>query len=343
LQRAGDEKLMRAVVCRSFAADGAKIEQVPVPDVGPKDVCVAVKAAGVGFANILVLQGKHQNTPKLPFIPGTEAAGEVVACGLEVRNFKVGDRVVASHSSGGFAEFAVAEEANVRPISAGMSFDHATQFTTIYATAYGALRWQAEIQPGEWVLITGAAGASGLSAVEVAKAMGARIIGIAGGAEKCAIVRDHGGDHAIDHQTCADLRAEVLALTGGAGVNVVYDPVGGEMFKLALRMIAMEGRIITQGFASGDIPQIPANILLMKNASVFGIYWGYYAGWAKHLPPQRTLAKVRLGMAELFQWYDDGLLKPKIHGVYPLEKFAEALAVIANRQATGKLVLSPEI
>ena len=226
-----------------------KIEDVPKPAPGPGEILVKVGAAGVSFAAMLGIQGKHQNKPALPFVPGNEIAGEVVALGDGVSNLKVGQRVATGGSRGGFAEYCTTIAANAIPIPDALPYAEATNFPTLYPTAYGALRWKANLQPGEVLLVHGAGGGSGLTGIEVGKAMGATVIASAGGADKLAAAKAAGADHLIDYRK-EDLRTKVLELTGGRGADVIYDPVGGDAFDASLRCIAPEGRIIPMGFAS---------------------------------------------------------------------------------------------
>ena len=333
---------MRAVLCREYGPyrDIAVADVAPPgQSLAPDEVLVDIAAAGIGFANVLAIAGRHQNSPPLPFIPGTEAAGVVNAVGSGVTHLSSGQRVALSLAHGAFAEQAVALADNVFPIPDNLDFPAATNFPTIYATAYGCLVWQARMQPGETLLVHGAGGGSGLAAVDVGKALGATVIATAGDTEKLAAAKRLGADHLINYRE-GDFREPVLDLTGGRGADVIFDPVGGGVFEQSLRCIAPEGRIFPIGFAGGTIPQIPANILLVKNISVHGIYWGYYGGWAKQPRPPETIARVRDAMETLFQWQAEGRLSPLVHGTYDLAHFAKALDVISQRRAIGKVVLT---
>jgi NADPH2:quinone reductase len=340
---------MRALVCHAYGPiDSLKIEDVPKPAPAAGEVLVKVGAAGVSFAAMLGIQGKHQNKPPLPFVPGNEIAGEVVALGEGVAHLKVGQRIATGGSRGGFAEYCVTVAANAVPIPDAMPYAEATNFPTLYPTAYGALKWKADLKPGEVLLVHGAGGGSGLTGIEVGKAMGATVIASAGGADKLAAAKTVGADHLIDYRS-EDLRTKVLELTGGRGADVIYDPVGGDAFAASLRCVAPEGRIIPMGFASGAIPQIPANILLVKNVTVIGFYYGYYNGWGgKTAPSPReaaALAKRRAMVAEaqqeLTRWFTEGKLKALVAGTFDLRDWVTAFRLIENRTVVGKAVLVP--
>jgi NADPH:quinone reductase len=340
---------MRALVCYAYGPiDSLKIEELPRPTPAAGEVLVKVGAAGVSFAAMLGVQGKHQNKPPLPFVPGNEIAGEVVALGEGVTNLKVGQRIATGGSRGGFAEYCVTIAANAVPIPDALPYAEATNFPTLYPTAYGALKWKANLQPGEVLLVHGAGGGSGLTGIEVGKAMGATVIASAGGADKLVAAKAVGADHLIDYRS-EDLRARVLELTGGRGADVIYDPVGGDAFAASLRCIAPEGRLIPMGFASGTIPQIPANILLVKNVTVIGFYYGYYNGWGGKTAPSpkeaAALAKRRAMVAEaqkeLTCWFTEGRLKAMVAGKFDLGDWVAAFKTIENRTVVGKAVLVP--
>lgn len=331
---------MKAVVCHGFEAGQAALQDWPLPKLPDDGVRIAVKSSGVSFANLLVMQGKHQNKQEPPFIPGTEVAGQVIECGPGVHGIQAGQRVVAGLRAGGFAQQAVAPQHNVFVLPDAVSYDQAVQFPTIYATAYAALAWRAALQPGETLLVHGAAGASGLAAVELGKLMGARVIATAGSADKADAARVQGADVVINYRD-EDFRQRVLDETGQRGADVIFDPVGGATFDASLRCIAPDGRILPIGFAGGGIPQIPANIVLVKNITVIGLYWGYYMGWAKQAPPPGTEARVRKAFDTLLAWTAEGRLKPRLHAAYALHNFQQALDAIASRAAIGKIVMHP--
>ncbi len=340
---------MRALVCEAYGpVEGLKIADVAVPEPKAGEILVRVGAAGVSFAALLGVQGKHQNKPPLPYVPGNELAGHVVKLGPGVTDISVGQRIATGVSQGAYAEYAVAIADNAVPIPPDMPYAEATNFPTLYPTAYGALKWKAEMQPGEVLLVHGAGGGSGLTAIEVGKAMGAVVIASAGGAEKLAAAGQAGADHLIDYRT-EDLRAKVLDLTGGRGADVIYDPVGGSAFDVSLRCVAPEGRLIPMGFASGKIPQIPANILLVKNVTVIGFYYGYYNGWGgKTQPTPReaaSLARRRAMVAEaqavLTRWFTEGRLKATVAATFDLADWVEGFKLIEQRTVVGKAVLVP--
>jgi NADPH2:quinone reductase len=340
---------MRALVCEAYGPiEALKIAELPVPEPKAGEILIRVGAAGVSFAAMLGVQGKHQNKPLLPYVPGNELAGHVVKCGPGVAHTAVGQRIAVGVPQGGFAEYAVAAAANAVPIPEIMPYAQATNFPTLYPTAYGALKWKADLQPGEVLLVHGAGGGSGLTAVEVGKAMGAVVIASAGGADKLAAAKEAGADHLIDYKN-EDLRSRVLELTDGRGANVIYDPVGGEAFNISLRCVAPEGRLIPMGFASGTIPQIPANILLVKNVTVIGFYYGYYSGWGGRTAPTpkeaADLARRRAMVADaqkvLMRWFSEDKLKATIAGTFDLADWVPAFRLIEERTVVGKAVLVP--
>lgn len=340
---------MRALVCHAYGPiDSLKVEDIPRPVPKAGEVLVRVRAAGVSFAAMLGVQGKHQNKPALPYVPGNELAGHVVALGDGVTNVAVGDRIATGVSQGAFAEYATATAANLVPIPEIMPYAEATNFPTLYPTAYGALKWKADLQPGEVLLVHGAGGGSGLTAIEVGKAMGAVVIASAGGADKLKAARAAGADHLIDYRA-EDLRTRVLEVTGGRGADVIYDPVGGSAFDASLRCVAPEGRIIPMGFASGVIPQIPANILLVKNVTVIGFYYGYWNGWGGKGTPSpkeaealaRRRALVAAAQKELTHWFTEGKLKATVAATYDLADWVKGFRLIEERTVVGKAVLVP--
>jgi NADPH2:quinone reductase len=333
---------MRAVVGHDFGGiDALKVEDFAAPALVSGAVRVSVRAAGVSFANILVAQGKHQNRPLPPFIPGTEIAGVVTEVASDATtDLRIGDRVCAGLPSGGFAEEAVVSSDNVFRIPDNLGFDEATHFPTIYATAFAALTWRAALMPDEVLLVHGAAGASGLAAVEIGKALGARVIGTAGSSEKIAAAIAHGADHGIDYRT-EDFREAVLNLTDGRGADVVFDPVGGDIFDKSLRCVAPLARLLPIGFASGRIPQIPGNLILVKNLTVIGLYWGFYMAWGKTQANAATRVRVRTLFADLFRLFDQGKLHPAVDCALPLASFADGLRRVESRAVIGKVVLRP--
>jgi len=332
---------MRAVVCRAYGHwREMRVEQVAPPALGPGQARIRIEAAGVSFANTLVVAGRHQNRPEPPFTPGTEISGVVLEVAPDVTTCRPGERVCAGLPWGGWAEEACVDALNAHRLPDSMSFAEGTQFPTIYATGWIGLTWRARLQPGETLLVLGAAGGVGLSAVELGKALGARVIAAAAGADKLDACRAHGADETVDYRA-EDLRERVLTLTGGRGADVIYDPVGGDAFDAALRCIAPEGRLLLIGFAEGRIPQAPANLLLLKNASAVGLYLGWYAGWGKNPAPLEIRHRFRAAMLDLLALQDAGAIRPRMAGTLALDRFAEALDRVAARQVIGKLALLP--
>ncbi len=322
---------MRAVVCREFGPpEKLSVADLPSPRLGPGQVRIAVAAAGLNFADTLMVAGKYQEKPPFPFVPGLEAAGVVRETGSGVTNLRPGDRVAALLDHGAFAEEAVARAADVYPIPDGMDFVTAAGFPVAYGTSELGLHHRGKLQPGETLLVLGAAGGVGLTAVEIGKAMGATVIAAARGADKLAIAKAHGADHAIDYAT-EDLRTRVKELTGDRGADVVFDPVGGDAFDAALRVTAWEGRILVIGFAAGRIPAPPANLLLVKNIATIGVFWG--------ASNKRNPAVLRDSFARLFEWWQEGRLKPHVSHRLPLAKVADAMDLLLTRKSTGKVVL----
>ncbi|MEW6645236.1 MAG: NADPH:quinone oxidoreductase family protein [Pseudomonadota bacterium] len=323
---------MKAVLCRDFEPrQKLRLEDVETPAVGPGQVLIRVEACGLNFFDGLMVEGKYQTRPDLPFTPGSEVAGVVVETGADVTHIRPGMRVLAFNGTGGYAEQAVALAERVYEIPGAMSFVEAAGFLITYATSHHALKDRAGIRPGETLLVLGAAGGVGLTAVEIGKQLGAKVIAAASTPEKLELCRAHGADETINYAT-DDLRQRLKDLTNGKGVDVVYDPVGGRLTEPAVRSLAINGRLLVIGFAAGDIPAIPLNLLLLKQSAMIGVFWGSFA----RANPERQAAN----MAELFSWFAQGRLKPHISGEYPLERFAEALDVVMERAAKGKVVLS---
>lgn len=337
---------MRALVCHEYGPiENLRVEDVAPPALEPGGLRLAVAAAGVSFAAMLGIAGKHQNKPPLPYVPGNEVAGTVIEVASDVRGFQPGDRVLSPVNKGGYAEQVVVPAANAHRMPDGLGFAEATNFPTLYPTAYGALAWKANLAPGEVLLVHGAGGGSGLTGIEVGKAMGAEVIASAAGADKLAAAKAHGADHLIDYRN-EDIRQRVLEITCGRGADVIYDPVGGDAFDISLRCVAPEGRIIPMGFASGRIPQIPANILLVKNVTVIGFYYGFWNGWGRDAQDPgvaRRRAMVRDALKEMLGWYDAGKLKAPVAGSFALEHAVEAFKLIEDRRVIGKAVLDPRM
>jgi NADPH2:quinone reductase len=329
---------MLAVHCRSWADYlSLPLEEVPRPAMRPRGVRIATRAAGVSFATTLITAGQHQTKPPLPFIPGTEVAGVVTECAPGVTRVRSGDWVCAAPEWGGHAEEVVALEHNVFPIPADLPFATAVQFPLSYGTAYGALVWRAHLAAGEVLLVFGASGAVGLAAVEVGKALGATVIACVGSAEKAEVARAHGADHALVGPP-ESLRDEIKQRAGSRGVDVVFDPVGGAAFDVALRVAAAHARLIVIGFASGIRPMVPANILLVKNIDVIGFYFGRYI-WDGIVPRLAWDDRVADAFVELFRWYEAGKLTPTASLRFPLRQYREAMASVIERRGIGKVVL----
>jgi NADPH2:quinone reductase len=323
---------MRAVLCSAFGEpESLIVGEAPAPPLQPGTARVAVHAAGVNFADTLMIAGTYQEKPAFPFTPGLEIAGEIVETAPDVADLCVGDRVLGTIAYGGYADEAVVPADNLTPIPDSMDYVTAAGFTVAYGTSHGALDWRARLRPGETLLVHGAAGGVGLTAVEIGKAMGATVIAAAGSAEKLAVARAHGADHLLDYRQ-ESIRDRVRELTDGRGADVVYDPVGGDAFDASLRCIAWEGRIVVIGFAGGRVPQIPANILLVKNCDVIGFYWGSYR--------RRKPETLRRSYAQLLAWLEEGRLRPHVSERHDLAEVAAALRALKSRRSTGKVVLT---
>ena len=323
---------MRAVICRDWGPPESLVcGELPSPVPGPGEVRIRVHAAGVNFADSLLIARKYQERPPLPFSPGFEVGGEVIDCGEGVDHVGPGDRVCGFMRWGGYAEEAVAPSRSVYPIPDDMDFEAAAAFAVTYGTSHIGLDFRGGLKPGETLLVHGAAGGVGLTAVEIGKAMGATVIATAGGPDKLAVARDHGADHLVDYRA-EDIREAVNGITGGRGADVVYDPVGGDVFDASLRCVAPEGRLLIIGFAAGRIQEIPANRLLVKSVAAIGVYWNSYV--------ERYPEMVRDSFRTLFGWYSEGRLRPHISARFPLEKAPDALALLLQRRSTGKVILT---
>ena len=319
---------MRAFQINSLAV-GPALCDIPRPVPAAGELRLKIRACGLNFADLLMARGEYQDTPKPPFILGMEVAGEVDILGPDTDGPAPGTRVAVFGGQGGLAEYGCFPTERAVVLPDGMSFEDAAAFQIAYGTSHVALDHKARLQPGETLLVLGAAGGVGLTAVEIGKLMGARVIACARGANKLAVARQAGADHLID-AGADDIRAACRAL---GGVDVVYDPVGGDQFRAAFRACNPEARILTIGFASGEVPQIPANHLLVKNLSVMGLYWG---GYLKFRPEVVTDS-----LKTLLGWYETGRIKPHISHVLPLDQAAEALELLRSRQSTGKVVVTP--
>jgi NADPH2:quinone reductase len=324
--------LMKAVVCKQFGPpESLVIEELPSPKAGAGEVVVAVKAASVNFPDFLIIQNKYQFKPPLPFSPGSELAGVVKEVGVGVGNVRPGDRVIAFTTYGAFAEEVKTEAVRLLPLPEKMDFVTGAAFLLTYATSDHALRDRGALKSGETLLVLGAAGGVGLAAIEIGKALGARVIACASTDEKLAVCREHGADAGINYAT-EDLRERTKALTEGRGVDVVYDAVGGPYTEPAFRSLAWRGRLLVVGFAAGEIPKLPLNLALLKGASVVGVFWGDFA----RREPKAFAESAR----QLALWYAEGKLRPHVSQTLPLEKAADAIKLLASRQAKGKVVLT---
>jgi len=325
---------MKAVVCREHGMPD-KLELVqdwPDPAVGDNDVLIRVKAAGLNFPDVLVIQGKYQFQPDLPFVPGNECSGEVAAVGPAVTRFKPGDKVIAAAGTGAFCESIAVHESVVFPMPAGLSFEQAAGVSITYFTSYYALKQRANLQPGETLLVLGAAGGVGTTAIELGKLMGAKVIAAASTDEKLELCRQLGADEVINYSTTS-LKDSLKELTGGKGVDVVYDPVGGDYAEPAVRSMAWNGRYLVIGFASGPIPKIPLNLTLLKGCSIVGVFWGRFVGEE----PEQHQKNIR----ELWELFESGKLKPIVNDVFPLERYEDAYNCMIERRARGKVILTP--
>ncbi len=322
---------MKAVVCEAFGPpETLSIKDMPSPAVMKGTVKIRVRAAGVNFPDTLIIQGKYQFKPAFPFSPGGEVSGDVLEVGEGVTHVKPGDKVIGMTLHGGFAEEVIVPGISCYPMPDKMTYEEAAGFTMTYGTSHHALKQRANIQPGEMLLVLGAAGGVGLTAVELGKAMGAKVIAAASTDEKLALAQSYGADHILNYANM-DMREGIKLLTNGKGVDVVYDPVGGDYAEPAFRSIAWKGRYLVVGFASGPIPSLPLNLALLKGASIVGVFWGNFTT----LEPQEHANN----MAELFALYSTGKLKPHVSNVFPMERVSDALYSLMGRQAQGKVIL----
>ncbi|GAA4034400.1 NADPH:quinone oxidoreductase family protein [Actimicrobium antarcticum] len=324
---------MKAIVCNAWGLpDTLVVEDQPDAVPGPGQIAIDIRAAGVNFPDVLIIQNKYQFKPSLPFIPGSELAGVVLSVGEGVTQYKAGDQVIAFSAQGAFAQQIVVPAQAVMPMPAGMDFDIAAAITLTYGTSHHAVVDRAQLKAGETMLVLGAAGGVGLAAIEIGKALGARVIAAASTDEKLAICRAHGADATINYST-EDLRVAIKAATDGKGPDVIYDPVGGIYAEPAFRSIGWRGRYLVVGFANGEIPKLPLNLTLLKGASLVGVFWGEFA----KREPKANLAAMR----QLMGWLADGTIKPHISGRYALADTAQALNDMAARKVTGKVVIQP--
>jgi NADPH:quinone reductase len=324
---------MKAVLCTRFGGpDDLELQDVPTLEPGAGEALVRVKAAGLNFFDTLIIAGKYQVKPPFPFSPASEFSGVVERVGASVTTVAVGDRVAASIGHGAAREMVVVNADKLVKLPDGVDFERAAGLIITYGTTLHALQDRAALKPGETLAVLGAAGGVGIAAVELGKLMGARVIACASSDEKLAFTREHGADETINYAR-EDLREGLRRVTNGKGADVIYDPVGGPYAEAALRSIAWQGRFLVVGFAAGDIPRLPLNLVLLKGCDVRGVFWG---AWAERDP-----AGHRANVARLMRWCADGKLSAHVHAVYPLEKTAEALKSLAERKAMGKVILKP--
>jgi NADPH2:quinone reductase len=328
----GEFHTMLAIVCHELTGPSAlRLEEIADPRPGPGQVRIRVRACGVNFADSLITRGQYQKQPQPPFSPGFEVSGEVLELGAGVQGIAIGDRVIAMTPHGGYAEQVIADMNRCVPMPVAMSWEHGAAFPVVFGTSHVALWHRARLRAGETLVVHGASGGVGLTAVAIGKQLGATVIATANGAGKLEVARAHGADHLIDSGQ-EDVRARIKELTDGRGADVIYDPVGGELFTASLRSIAFEGRILIIGFAGGNVPQIPANHLLVKNIDVIGLNWPAYA----ELNPQVMTESFQT----LIRWYLDGAIRPHVSATYPLEQAVEALNQVVTRKSTGKVVIT---
>ena len=323
---------MKAVLCKQYGPpESLTFEELPSPKPGPGEVVVSVKAASVNFPDVLIIQNKYQFKPPLPFSPGSELAGVVKEVGPGVSTFRPGDKVMAFTTYGAFAEEVKTEASRLVPMPEGMEYSAASAFLLTYGTSHHALRDRGALKSGETLLVLGAAGGVGLAAIEIGKALGARVIACASSEEKLAVCREHGADGTINYAT-EDLRERIKALTEGRGVDVVYDAVGGPYTEPAFRSLAWRGRLLVVGFAAGEIPKLPLNLALLKGASVVGVFWGDFT--------RREPGEFAESVKQLGRWFREGKLRPHVSQTFPLRQAAEALKLMTARQVKGKVVLT---
>jgi NADPH2:quinone reductase len=328
---------MKAVLCKQFGPpESLVIEELPSPKAGPGEVVVSVKAASLNFPDVLIIQNKYQFKPPLPFSPGSEMSGLVKEVGEGVKGFKPGDRVIAFTTYGAFAEEVKVEAGRLVPIPEGMDYNSAAAFLLTYGTSDHALRDRGALRAGETLLVLGAAGGVGLAAIEIGKAMGAKVIACASSAEKLEVCKQHGADAGINYATedggTEKMREKIKELTSGKGVDVIYDAVGGPYTEPALRSSAWRGRLLVVGFAAGDIPKIPLNLTLLKGCSIVGVFWGDFT--------RREPKVFAESIEQLGKWFREGKLKPHVSQTFPLEKAVDALKLMAARKVKGKVVLT---
>lgn len=323
---------MKAMMVDAYGPpDSMTLRELPSPEPKKGEVLIRVRAAGVNFFDILIIAGTYQFKPPFPFGPGSEVAGDVIAVGDGVSNVKPGDRVMAMVANDGYATEAIAPAAGCLPIPEGMTYEQAAGFPIVYGTSHVGLEHRANLKAGETLLVHGAAGGVGLTAVEIGKIMGATVIATASTDEKLEVCKQHGADHVINYSS-GEFKDQVKELTGGNGADVIYDPVGGDVLLQSLRCINWEGRLLVIGFASGTIPDIPANLALIKNCAIVGHFWGAYR--------MRDPKVIVDSFTKLLGWFAEGKINPHVSMTFPLEDAAQALHALQERKATGKIVIT---
>lgn len=324
---------MKAIVCKEHGLPDKLdlVQDWPEPELGDNDVLIGIKATSLNFPDVLIIQGKYQMQPDLPFVPGNECSGVVEAVGSKVTRYKVGDKVISAGGTGAFCEKIGVNEHMVFPMPQGLDFQQAAGVSITYFTSYYALKQRANIQPGETLLVLGAAGGVGTTAIELGKLMGAKVIAAASSDEKLELCKQLGADEVINYSTTS-LKDAVKELTGGKGVDVVYDPVGGDYAEPAIRSMAWNGRYLVIGFASGPIPKIPLNLTLLKGCSIVGVFWGRFT--------MEEPAENRKNIEELWELFASGKISPVLTDVYPLEQYEDAFACMIERRARGKVILT---
>ena len=322
---------MKAIVCNNFGPiQDIEYKEVDQPKLDDDSVIIDVKSVGVNFPDGLLVQGKYQLKPETPFIPGMEVAGEIMKTGQHVSNFKIGDRVAALSQLNGYAEQTLVKEASVFKIPENMSFDDSCALLCAYGTSHYALKQRGKLQKGELLVVLGASGSTGLAAIQIGKIMGAKVIAVASNEEKQKIAKDNGADLSIGYD---NLKEELKTISDGKGVDVIFDPVGGDVFETVARTMARNGRLLVIGFASGTIPKLAVNLALVKEFSVVGVFWGAFT--------RGEPEEYKENMIELFHWYENKLIKPLVEEKFPLSEASMVLEKILSRGAKGKIILNP--
>ena len=322
---------MKAIVCNNFGPiRDIQYKEVDEPSLGEDNLLIKVNSVGVNFPDGLLVQGKYQLKPETPFIPGMEVAGEVIGLGSKETDFAVGDRIAALSQLNGYAEKAVVKTSSTFKIPENMSYDDACALLCAYGTSHYALKQRGKLKKGETLVVLGASGSTGIAAIQIGKIIGAKVIAVASNSEKQKIAKENGADLSIGYD---NLKEKLKEISGGKGIDVIFDPVGGDTFDTIARTMARKGRLLVIGFASGSIPKLAVNLALVKEFSVVGVFWGAFT--------RAEPDEYKLNMTELFDWYQKGLLKPLIEESYPLSQAASVLEKILARGAKGKIILTP--